>query len=179
MKQQVENGYGSAQTIRYLVNSLDDLQEIAQTLLFKVRRNSEPRDYEPLMRTITLSAIPMAQSLSSFIIGLDVPQNLLKAGPAPNGDTCRNRPDETLQCTGFLRPHIHTEEHRHHVSFHVNSLNDLLCSLMQTMDLLQNGSERFEYINMKRRTRLQVTPAEPAAGGFILTCKIPELPDLR
>ncbi len=181
MKQHLESAYGNAQTIRYLVNSLDDLREVAQTVLFIVRHNCEPCDYRQLKEAITLTAIPMPQSLSSFIIGFDVPTDLLTHTPIAKANQYvgfgSGSQEDAADCQDFPEPSVSSREDWHHVDFHLTSLSDLLCAIRRTMDFLRGGSEGFEYVNLKRRTRLLVTSTDSAPVGFKLTCKIPGQPN--
>lgn len=174
MEQHLDTVYGSPQTIRYLVNSIDDLREIVDTVLYIVRHNSRPDDYLDLKQTISLSGISMPQSLSSFIIGFDMPGNLLRRTPrviVPVSDGIRQA--EAADCLGFPEPEFHVVDNWSHLSFDLRTLNDLYCALNRTTWFLKRGSKRFEYINLKLRTRLVATPTDPYAKGLNLTFKVP------
>ncbi len=177
MEQQLERTYGAPRAIRYLVNSVDDLREVTDTVLFIIRHNCQPEHYRPLKKAITLSAIPMPQSLSSFIIGFDIPTDLLRRAsgiPAKASDGITGHPEsEVSDCLGFAEPEIQTTEKWSEFSFSLTSLNDLFCALNATIRLLQSGSERYEYVNLKRRTRLSVIPAKADSKGFSIAFRVP------
>jgi hypothetical protein len=177
MEQQLERTYGTPRAIRYLVNSVDDLREVADTVLFIIRHNCRPEHYRSLKRAITLSAIPMPQSLSSFIIGFDIPTDLLQRAsviPAKASAGIAGDPEsEVSDCFRFPEPEIQTTEKWSEFSYNLTSLNDLFCALHTTTRLLQSGSERFEYVNLKRRTRLSVVPAKADSRGFRISFRVP------
>ena len=177
MEQQLERTYGTPRAIRYLVNSVDDLREVTDTVLFIIGHNCRSEHYRPLKKAITLSAIPMPESLSSFIIGFDIPTDLLQRAsgiPANASASITGRPEsETSDCVGFPEPEIRTTEDWSELSFDLTSLNDLFCALNSTIKLLQSGSEQYEYVNLKRRTRLSIMPAKPDSGGFSISFRVP------
>lgn len=177
MEQQLESTYGIPRAIRYLVNSVDELREVTDTVLFIIRHNCQPEHYRPLKNAITLSAIPMPQSLSSFIIGFDIPTDLLKSTsgiPAKASANITGHPEsEVSDCLGFAEPEIRTTEKWSEFSFNLTNLNDLFCALNSTIKLLKTGSERFEYVNLKRRTRLTVIPAKADSKGFSISFRVP------
>jgi hypothetical protein len=177
MEQQLERTYGSPRAIRYLVNSVDDLREVTDTVLFIIRHTCQPEHYRPLKKAIALSAIPMPQSLSSFIIGFDIPTDLLQRAsgiPAKASDGITGHPEsEVSDCLGCAEPEIQTTEKWSEFSFNLTSLNDLFCALNTTIGLLQSGSEQFEYVNLKRRTRVSVIPAKSDSRGFSISFRVP------
>jgi hypothetical protein len=177
MEQQLERTYGSPRAIRYLVNSVDDLREVTDTVLFIIRHNCRPEHYRRLKKAITLSAIPMPQSLSSFIVGFDIPTVLLQRAsglPAKASAGITVPPEsEVSDCLGFSEPEIRTTEEWSELSFDLTNLNDLFCALNTTIGLLQTGSGRYEYVNLKRRTRLTVKPETADSTGFRISFRVP------
>jgi hypothetical protein len=177
MEQQLERTYGNPRAIRYLVNSVDDLREVTDTVLFIIRHNCQPEHYRTLKKVISLSAIPMPQSFSSFIIGFDIPTDLLLRAsgiPTKASDGITGHPEsEVSDCLGFAEPEIQTTEQGTEFSFNLTSLNDLFCALNTTIKLLKSVSKQFEYVNLKRRTRLSVIPAKADSGGFSISFRVP------
>jgi hypothetical protein len=142
-----------------------------------VKHNAEPDHYTSLKKAVTISAIPMPQSLSSFIISFDVPKNLLQNTSGTTDSVAGSIPiheeAELTDCAGFADPSIQTTESGSLLSFTLITLNDLFCALHKTTALLRMGSHRFEYVNLKRRTRLKVTPARSGSKGFQISFRVP------
>ena len=184
MKNQLTTTYGRLQTIRYLVASIDDLRETAETVKFIIKQNCRKEDYPLLMQSINIAAIPLPQSLSSFILGLDVPRNILNktqigtqfasslresgAISTPNTKSSDNPPDS-------IKLKIRSAHGRSQIESELMTLEDLVYMVNATILLLRSNSKRFEYLNLKRRTRMKVKPLENSSHGFTLIFQVPEV----
>ncbi len=164
--------YGKSRTIRYLINSVDDLREVTDTVLFLVRHNCNADDFADLMESIPLSAIPMPQSLSSFILGFMMPEKLLSKAAATQPQVSRGFNDTEMP-DNLSDPDIQLLDGWSQVSFELKALSDLYCALQKIIRLLQSNSERLEFVNLKRRTRLKVSQLGGSSEGLRLDVRVP------
>jgi len=79
MNENLNNKYGNTKNIKYLASSLDDLKDIVETVKQMISLGCEKDDIDTVMHAITINAMPLQHSLSSFIISLSVPETLLKS----------------------------------------------------------------------------------------------------
>lgn len=77
MHKTIESKYGSPKSIKYLVNSLDDISDIIDAVKQMIKNNCQPQDSIKVEQAITLNVIPINNRLSSFILILKVPSYLL------------------------------------------------------------------------------------------------------
>lgn len=170
--------YGKSRTIRYLINSVDDLREVTDTVLFLVRHNCSSDDFADLLESIPLSAIPMPQSLSSFILGFIMPDELLSKAAETQPQVSRGFNDAGIP-DNLSDPDIQLLDGWSQVSFELRTLSDLYCTLQKIIRLLQSNSERLEFVNLKRRTRLKVAQLGSSSKGLKLDVRVPGLLEWR
>jgi hypothetical protein len=128
-------------------------------------------------------AIPLPQSLSSFILGLGMPSKILKR-TVPGTSRIRvvenlNDCDNSLASDFFARdpaePTIKTFDDYSQIEFDPRCLDDLIHAASNVIELLKSNTERFEYINLKQRLRLKVTPFDDGSPGFKLIVCVPQV----
>jgi len=73
MEQQLAKNYGTRKDIRYLISSLDDLWDVINTVNKMIEKRCEKGDIVPLKKAISMSIIPLKNSLSAFILSFNVP----------------------------------------------------------------------------------------------------------
>ncbi len=73
MEQQFAKNYGAPKDIRYLISSLDDLWDVINTVNKMIEKRCEKGDIVPLKKAISMSIIPLKNSLSAFILSFSVP----------------------------------------------------------------------------------------------------------
>jgi len=163
---------GESRTIRYLVNSVDDLREVTDTVMFLVRSHCEAGGFAGLLESIPLSAIPMPQSLSSFILGFIMPQKLLANATGTQPQVSHGFHEVGAE-DDSSNPDIRLMDGWSQVSFELTTLSDLRSAVRKILLLLQSNSERLEFVNLKRRTRLKVAPLGTASRGLRLDVRAP------
>ncbi len=84
MENAVLEKYGRAKKVKYLVGSLDDLKDIVDTVRHMIIKGCDESDLPSLEELITIDALPLKNNLSSFILDLRVPENLLKGNSSKN-----------------------------------------------------------------------------------------------
>jgi len=172
--------YGTARTIRYLVTSIDDLREAAETVRFIVQQGSGNNDHDTIMKSVAISAMPLPKSLSSFIIGFDVPMKMLETvtttkSIVPSNDERieRHVTNPDFLSLGGTKPEITVANNRSNFGFTILSLTDLIEALASTLQLLHSRSKRFEFVNLKRRTRMKVLSLNDEQKGIKLVFQVP------
>jgi hypothetical protein len=166
-------------TIRYLAGSIDDLREITETVRLIVMRSCNMGELESVLRSISISATPMPKSLSSFILGFDLPKRLLEKipcrlfPPTPSEYVASDQDRMRSRILGIRKPEIFIEGTGCRFGFNISSLAELIEAINLTVWMLQSRSERFEYINLKRRIRLKVLPLDNGTKGFNLVLQVP------
>jgi hypothetical protein len=180
MDTHISETYGAARTIRYLVTSIDDLREAAETVRFIIHQGCNRDDAKSIMNSVAISAVSLPKSLSSFIIGFDVPRKVLevistsRSVVPSNGERLeRNVANPEFQIPGVPEPEISVANNRSNFGFTVVSLTDLIDALSSTLQLLRSRSKRFEFVNLKRRTRMKVLALESAEKGIRLIFQVP------
>ncbi|MFH1892128.1 MAG: hypothetical protein ABIK83_05525 [Candidatus Zixiibacteriota bacterium] len=172
--------YGAPRTIRYLVTSIDDLREAAETVRFILQQGCNHDDLGAIMKSVLVSALPLPKSLSSFIIGFDVPSKSLEAVSASKSiipsrserlDGNSQHPD--LLGLSYDEPEITVANNRSNFGFTILCLTDLIEALACTLQLLHSKSKRFEFVNLKRRTRMKVLPLDEKSKGLQLLFQVP------
>jgi len=88
MNEDVIAKYGQPTVVKYLVNNLDDLKDVIETVRQMISRGCHKDDVPVMEKAIGLDTIPLKNTLSSFIISLEIPSKLLQT--AKGG---RSRPD--------------------------------------------------------------------------------------
>jgi hypothetical protein len=73
MEQQLAKNYGTRVDIRYLISSLDDLWDVINTVNKMIEKRCEKGDIVPLKKAISMSIIPLKNSLSAFILSFSIP----------------------------------------------------------------------------------------------------------
>jgi len=132
------------------------------------------------MNAVRISAMPLPKSLSSFIIGFGVPRKVLEAVATSrsvvpsNGERIeRNVADPNLQIPGISEPEINVGNNKSNFGFTITSLTDLIDALTSTLQLLHSRSKRFEFVNLKHRTRMKVLPLDSPDKGLKLIFQVP------
>jgi hypothetical protein len=157
-------------TIRYLVNSVDDLREIADTVRFIIQQNANISDSAEIIANVPISVIPIGES-SGFILSFEVPADLLEK--ASRNKKERSEINARLKYdTGEIpTPEIKTSGSWSQFAFKIDTLKDLILAVHSTMNLYQSAAERLEYVNLKRRTVMKAKPAE--GSGIQLFFQVP------
>ena len=183
MDTQVSELYGEPQTIHYLIVSIDDIREVTETIKFMLAQHCQKDDIRIVMKSIPIMAIPLPQSLSSFILGLGVPSKILKR-TVPG--TSKIRVIKNLnECDGssvsdFLaqdpgEPMIKVIDDYSLIEFEPRCLDDLAYAANNVIKLLKSSAERFAFVNLKRRLRLKVIPSDNGHPGFKLIVRVPQV----
>lgn len=178
MGTQIDVAYGAPRTIRYLVTSVDDLREVAVTVLYIIRHSCQKDDCEDLINGIKISAVPMPQSLSSFILGLEVPCKILER--ASRGTAASSAGIDLLKSVGESggngneNVEINVKDGWSHFQFELKAFSELIRAVDKTIHLLQTNTKKFEFVNLKRRTRLKASPNSDNGKGFRLQLQVPK-----
>lgn len=77
--QTVLQKYGETRNIRYLINSLDDLRDVTDTIIHMAKSNCSDEDFEQVLDNLRFKAVQLGSRDSSFIISLDFPIKFLVA----------------------------------------------------------------------------------------------------
>jgi len=180
MDKHILETYGAPRTIRYLVTSIDDLREAAETVRFILQQGCKHDDLTAIMKSVLISAMPLPKSLSSFIIGFDVPSKSLEVVSASKSvvPSTSERLDRNSQHPDLLGlssdgPEIILVNNRSNFGFTILCLSDLIGALGTTLHLLHSKSKRFEFVNLKRRTRIKVLPLNDEPKGIKLLFQVP------
>jgi len=183
MNSYVSELYGEPQTIRYLIASIDDICEVTETVRFMLAQNFMKDDLQTLIRSIPVLAIPLPHSLSSFILGLGIPSKILKrtvpgttrirAIENLNDNDNSSGSGETAHCHG--EPMIKIIDDCSQIEFEPRCLDDLTYAANSIIELLKSSTERFAYVNLKRRSRLEVIPSGSGHSGFKLIVYVPQV----
>jgi len=155
MKEQRESTYGAPKMIRYLVNSVDDLREITDTVRFIVSQNCESDDYDTLVKMITVTAIPMGNGVSSFILGFNVPGDILER----SGSEKRKATKGKTNHKSIAMPKLSYSGTWSQFGFDIRNLDDLIGAVHSTVSLFQEEAKNLDYINLKRSTKMKVKNA--------------------
>jgi len=156
--------------IRYLVNSVDDLREIADTVRFIIQQNTDPGSCLYVVEGVPVSAIPIGES-SGFIMSFTVPSDLLEKASKNKGRNPKNGKKQILDLGEPLSPQIKVSGTWSQFAFEVSTLRDLISAVRSTMQLYQSAAERLEYVNLKRRTIMKSKPHKQ--GGITLLFQVP------
>lgn len=78
MSSKITDKYGQRKKIRYLVSSLDDVRDIVVTVSDMLSRRCERDDVETVAALMDISAIPLKNKISSFILSIDIPSFILE-----------------------------------------------------------------------------------------------------
>jgi hypothetical protein len=71
--------YGDLRNIKYLINSLDDLKDVTDTIIYMIRSNCEIDDFDSVLDCLGFRVAPINSSQSSFIFSLNFPVRFLEA----------------------------------------------------------------------------------------------------
>lgn len=157
-------------TIRYLVNSVDDLREIADTVRYIIQQNADIADSAGIIANVPVSAIPMGES-SGFILSFQVPADLLEKASRAKNERAEINVRLKYDTGEIPTPEIKTSGSWSQFAFKIDTLKDLILAVNSTMDLYQSAAERLEYVNLKRRTVMKAKPADGA--GLHLFFQVP------
>jgi hypothetical protein len=182
MKDKIADLYGKPRTIRYLVGSIDDLREVAETVQFMIKQHSKLDDARAILKNIPVMAIPLPHSVSSFILGMRVPCNLLKRSPQDSRNSLSSNkksrfmglePNPGSDMDSGADPVIKTERAQSSMQFQLIDLLDLSRATIAVIRTLQSRTDKFTYATIKRRARLTAKPLAANANGFTLIVEIP------
>ncbi len=157
-------------TIRYLVNSVDDLREIADTVRYIIQRNADIADSAGIIANVPVSAIPIGDS-SGFILSFQVPTDLLEKASRNKNERSEMNLRLKYDTGEIPTPEIKTSGSWSQFAYNINTLKDLILAVNSTMELYQSAAERLEYVNLKRRTVMKVKPAD--GDGVHLFFQVP------
>jgi len=156
--------------IRYLVNSVDDLREIADTVRYIVQQNAEPNELLYIVEGVPVSTIQVGDT-SGFIMSFKVPCELLEKASKNKGKSSDNGVRNKFDIGESVAPQIKVSGSWSQFTFEVMTLKDLISAVYSTMRLYKTASERIEYVNLKSRTIMKSKPREH--GGIILLFQVP------
>ncbi len=71
--------YGDLRNIKYLINSLDDLKDVTDTIIHMAKSNCEIDDFETVLDCLGFRATPINASQTSFIFSLNFPTKFLES----------------------------------------------------------------------------------------------------
>jgi hypothetical protein len=71
--------YGDLKNIKYLINSLDDLKDVTDTIIHMAKSNCESDDFEAVLDCLGFRATPINSNQTSFIFSLKFPIKFLEA----------------------------------------------------------------------------------------------------
>jgi len=77
--------YGDLKNIKYLINSLDDLKDVTDTIIHMAKSNCESDDFKAVLDCLGFRAIPINSSKSSFIFSLKFPSKFLESRESKPG----------------------------------------------------------------------------------------------
>ncbi len=183
MNSYVSELYGEPHTIRYLIASIDDICEVTETVRFMLAQYCKKDDLQIVMKSIPIMAVPLPHTLSSFILGIGVPSKILKQTvPGTSKVTAienlekldsKSDPEQTAQ--NDIQTTIKVFDDYSEIELELQYLDDLAIAARNIVQLLKSNSERFAYINLKRKLHLKATPSENESHGFRLTIRVPQV----
>ena len=161
--------YGATKLARYLVRSLDDFQDVCETVVKQVLQFVDSDDLVAVVKSMECSGMPLPNTVSSFILGIQTPKSVL------DGQRVRNKllKSTMLEDAVDSKPAIIRKNNVTIISRPVKSFFDLFALYHQLKTLSQNRAGALKLASARRSARFEVKTIEDDNCNFDLTIVFP------
>ncbi len=163
--------YGPLKMARYLVRTFDDWSDVCETLNRRVQENVEAGDFEAILRLIECWAMSVPNTVSSVIVGFNVPTLIIEE---QRGVGRVKRPMQ-IDPNGRKKPAILKSDKALAITYDVKNLLDLHVFNQFVHNPLALKTEGLDIGSVKRMMKVSVKKVEGPAANFtiIFTCPYP------